>query len=486
MSQLRRSVLITFLSTNANTVVQFGVTVILARLLTPAEVGIFSITVVFVNIVAVFREFGISDYLKREKELTPQKMRSALGLLISTSWLLAAFLYFSGSHVAAFYREPGMAAVLHVLSISFFLVPFASFNYAMLARNLQAGQQAIVNAVSTLAYASSCVFMAFQGMSYMALAWANVINISATVVAYYCLRPKDALMLPSLSGWAAPARFGGGAILGTLIDRVNNSIPDLVLGRISGARDVGLYSRANGLVGIFQQIVGPTINYNAMPFIARNHHAGVALGPILSRATAYLTVLYWPALAITAIYAREIIGILYGAQWVAAAPVALIICVQVAARVGFSLTQPGLMAIGRPYLSAVSSGVAAGVKLAAIYFFGASKLATFAIVICAADIVAAIVPAWLMASQFGYSYRESWRAHWVSVKVAVPCLAALLAIRALVPADWPDLAVLTLAGVTLAVVWLIALFAFRHPLYDELPPLARRWLPASLYDRIRT
>lgn len=76
MLDLRRSIFITFLSTNGATAIQFAVTVVLSRLLTPAKVGIFSITIVFINIIAVLRDFGVSSYLQQEKDLTPQKAGS--------------------------------------------------------------------------------------------------------------------------------------------------------------------------------------------------------------------------------------------------------------------------------------------------------------------------------------------------------------------------------------------------------------------------
>ena len=40
--------------------------------------------------------------------------------------------------MAIFYAQPGIADVMRVLSISFALVPFASYHYALLARDLQA------------------------------------------------------------------------------------------------------------------------------------------------------------------------------------------------------------------------------------------------------------------------------------------------------------------------------------------------------------
>lgn len=482
--QLRHSVAITFLSTNLNTVVQFGVTIVLSRLLTPAEVGIFSITVVITGIAAVFRDFGVSSYIQREKDLTPEKIRSAMGLMLTTSWILAACLYLISDHVAAFYGQPGVGLVMRVLTISFLLVPFASFFYALLARNLQAEKQALVNGISTFAYATSCISMAYLGFSYMALAWANVINIAVTILAYIPLRPKDQPCLPSFSGWSSPAKFGSGAILAGLIERTTMSIPDLVLGKLSGPHAVGLYSRANGLVGIFQQIAGPTVGYNAVPYIASNHHSGVPLSPMLAKATAYLTALAWPAFVVTAVYAEQIIRMLYGPTWVAAAPIVIIICFQAAGRIGYSLCQASMTAIGRPYLSALSNGIMGITRLAFVFAIGMGDILTFSLALCFADLITCIVPAWLMSKYLGYSLRISLAAHIPSLKVSLACLTLALCLRFGLPPNWPDALVLPIVGLTVAVTWLACLILFHHPLLDELPALIKRLLPSGISHKI--
>lgn len=481
---LRKSVFITFFSTNAATAIQFGVTLILSRLLTPAEVGIFSITVVFTGIIAVFRDFGVSSYLQREKDLPPHKIRSALGLLLTTSWTLAAFIYCVSGLVANYYGQPGIKNVLHVLTISFVLVPFASFFYALLARNLEAAKQAIVNGISTIAYAISCITFAYLGMSYMSLAWANVVNIAVTIACYIIVRPKNIPCIPSFSGWIAPARFGGGAILANLVDRFYGAVPDLVLGKLSGPHDVGLYSRANGLVGIFSQIAGPTINYNALPFIAKNHHIGEPLAPILSKATSYLTVFSWPFFIVTAIFPEEIIRVLYGEQWLPAAPVAVFICIQAIVRNGYSLTIPSLTAIGRPYLSSLSAGIGLISRLTAVFLIGANNVYSFAIAMCIADVISVIAPAWLMHTQLNYSVPMVFRAQIPSIKVNAAVLVIAISIKLLFAESTPPVLVLTLVGFLIIPAWLFFLTYFAHPLCDELPAIAARLLPARTAKRV--
>lgn len=483
---MRRSLVITFLSTNASTIVQFFVTVVVSRYLSPKEIGIFSITVVFVGVIAVFRDFGVTSYLQREEGLTPAKLRSALGLLLTTSWVLSGLIYLSSPHVARFYNEPGIENVINVFSISYLLLPFASYFYAIHARNLEAGKQAVVNAFSTIAFAVSCLGLVYLGHSYMALAWANVINIAVTILVYLVLKHESTPLMPSWHGWQRPAAFGSGAILGNLIDKLNASIPDLLLGKTSGAAAVGLYSRASGLVGIFQQIFGPTIGYSAVPIIAKNHHLKADLSPLIFKAASYLTCISWFAFILTAILAAEVIEFLYGKQWLPAAPIVIIICVQAAIRAGFTMTQPALMAIGKPYLSAASSGFSALLKIAPILAFGITDLYNFALAICAAEVGAVIVFAVLSQKYLGYAIHTAVRAYWVSFKVCAPCLVFAFVLKATLPAGLPNLLVIALVGSSSLLVWLVCVFWMRHPLRLEIENGLNHVLPPRLAGPVQT
>lgn len=484
MQALRRSIFITFFSTNAAAALQFGVSLVLARLLTPTEVGIFSITVMITNIAAIFRDFGVSSYIQREKELTPEKLRSALGFLLTTAWVIAAAIYFLSEPVARFYDQPGIGAVMRVLSLSFVLVPFASYFYAVLARNLEAGKQAIVNAVGTLVYAASCLTLAWMGLSYMALAWASVINIAATVVVYLILRPKQATLRPGFSHWREIAHFGSGAILAGMVEKANAAIPDLVLGKISGPHDVGLYSRAGGLINIFYQIAGPTLNYNMVPFLARHHHDGQPLGPLLEKGTAYITAVSWPVFICIAFFSNEIIRVLYGPAWVEAAPIATVMAVASMVMIGGAMAGAGLMAIGRPYLSSLASLASAAMRLSLVFAVGNADLLNIAIAISVADVLTLSVAIWLMSRYLGFTPRMVARAYGVSLRVCLPCVGVALLLKLGLPANWPDALKLLLLSALIIATWLVAVVALTHPIKDELPAILKRLLPAALATRI--
>jgi len=73
------------------TVLLLGIvaTMILSRLLTPAEVGVYSLGAVLVAMAQVVRDFGVGQYLIQEKVLTTEKLRAALTTSLVVAWLLA-------------------------------------------------------------------------------------------------------------------------------------------------------------------------------------------------------------------------------------------------------------------------------------------------------------------------------------------------------------------------------------------------------------
>ena len=93
MSSVRQKVALQFIVSNLALVANFVLTIVLARLLSPQDIGIFSMSAVLMAVAHVFRDFGVTSFIKREKELTPDSLSSALGVLLITSGSVAALMF---------------------------------------------------------------------------------------------------------------------------------------------------------------------------------------------------------------------------------------------------------------------------------------------------------------------------------------------------------------------------------------------------------
>lgn len=472
MANLRRSLIITFFSNSGATVLKFVVSVLLARILSPGEIGIYSMTYVFVNFAQVFRDFGVSHYLQREPDLTHDKIRSATGVVFTTSWLIALSLYLASGAVGAWFGEPEIVPVMQVLALGFVFIPFGAVTNALLTREFAAEKQAWVNAAGTLSFCAGALVLAWQGHGAMSLAWANLLNILACVVALAPLRPRGLPRLPSFAHWRGVARFGAGSLLSNAALAVNNAIPDVLLGKLGSATQVGLLSRANSTVQIFIHVAGSTVSYGAVSYLGQTFHRGESLVPVLTRATVLLTGVGWAALGLTAVLGHDIVLALYGPTWLEAVPAILPLSLAAAVAMAFHYIPLAVTAIGRPYLSAlpVLATLLARVAFGVLLYDG--SLARFAWALCVATIVSTPLVAIQQSRCFGLGMGHLLRALLPSAVVALGCALAGVLLAQLLPASLAPLLRLAIMGPLLAGLWYLLLRLTRHELAGEVGRLA--------------
>lgn len=474
MSQIRKALALTFLSTNGATAVQFAVTLVLARLLSPEEIGIFSITAVAVSIAQLFRDFGVASYLQREADLTRQKVATAFGVLLFSSWVIALLVFLVSGPLARFYGQAGVQDVMQVLALGFVFIPFGAVTHNLLTRDYRAKEQAYVRVAGTSAYAITSIGLAMMGHGYMSMAWANLVNIIVTALAYWPFRPATAAVWPSLKGWRSVVNFGAAATLGNSANAINNALPDIVLGKISGPYDVGLLSRGTAITNLLNQVIGPTVSYAVLPLLSRVHHSGQALSGHLAKASSYITGLMWPALVGTALFAEPLIRFLYGPQWVAAAEPVQWLALMLALMNPFTFHGTAFIALGRPMLAVWPTLAMLLARGVAIFWVYDGTLVSFALALCLAAVGVWPIQLWMQSAIIGLRAQPFVRALVPSAIVTLLCSVSALAVQALTQGH-ADGVILMSAFVLVGLTWLLSVWCCRHPLRQELEMICAKW-----------
>ena len=475
---LRQSLVITFFSSNGATAVHFIVTIILARMLAPDEIGIYSITAVLVAIAHYYRDFGVVSFLQREKTLTKDSVGAAFAVLLTSSWIIAIAVYAISGKVADFYQQPGVGSVMKVLALGFVFIPFGAITQSLLIREYRAKEEAIVKAISTLAYAVSVVTLAYLDFSYMAMAWANLINIIVTGLAYIPFRPAESTWRPRFSGWGRVVNFGVGATLGNSLVAINNAIPDLVLGKLSGPYDVGIMSRAQSTTNMLNQLIGPTVNYAVLPYLAKTYHAGTPLSEPLAKAVSYITVLMWPALIATAIYADPLVKVLYGERWLEAVPIIQIICGMIMLATPFKFLNNAYMAIGRPYLAILPTVLDLVLKLVAITVIYTGTLPSFAFAMLASSALMYPIHMGMQKIFFKFENRLFLTQQKKSITITALLTVAIYGLQQSTTMLNPIFGLLLIATLYIP-AWTLLIFIFDHPIKPELVIVIKKSRPLT-------
>lgn len=378
---------------NLSTVVNFALAIILARLLSPDDIGVFSMSAVLIAIAHTFRDFGVTSYLKREKELTEQTIRTARGILYLTSWSMALAMFLSAGFWASFFSEPRVEDVVRVLALGFVFIPFGAIPQAVMTRELNVVQSSKVAAVSTAVYFFASIGMALLGFQHMTMAWANLVNILVSGLAYNLFLGRRLPGMPSLRGWRDMVSFGTANMLTALCKVINISLPDLLLGRLSVASDVGLFSRATSTVNMVGKVIEPSISYFTLPYMARIHHATGDVGSDYVRAGSIINSVLLPVLLWVALMAHDIVGFLFGEKWLGAVPAIPWLCAATGISTLFSLSAQTVTSVGRPFVALPPLVVLIAGKLLAVYLIYDGSLPSFALALFIGELLS--VPAYL-------------------------------------------------------------------------------------------
>lgn len=479
MTSVRRALALSLMERYLLIVLALASNIILARLLTPEQIGIYSVSLAVIGIAQVLRDFGIGNFLIQEKELQEAHIRTAFGLslLLGTGLFLAVFLL--ASWAGKFYDEQRMVVTLRIVSLNFLVLPFCTISLALLRRELKFGRMIYVNISATIVGTSVTLGLAFLGWGPDSIAIGSVLTNAATGFGAWLTRRERKLLSPSLSAWRKVLSFGAQNSTANVVTDIAMNINDLAIGKILGFSPVAMMSRAQGLTNLFHREVMGAVRNVAYPAFARAHRNGEALEHRLVFSTTTVTAIAWPFYGFLGLYGLEILRLMYGPQWDAALPLVPIFAAGGAVLALSNLINSAMMAAGRIDLVTKSELLfqpirAIGVIVAALVYQStlACAIATFLAVLVQTPLLYFFKQRCIPTDWVGLirGLRSS-----IKVTAATLLIPGLIAIYFGLGRSAP-LAPVTfvLAVLAAGIVWPVSAVAFKHPMIDD--PVIQRIL----------
>ncbi|MGI5125215.1 lipopolysaccharide biosynthesis protein [Pseudonocardia sp. CA-107938] len=266
-------------------------TVVVARLLTPAEVGLFAAGTVLTAFLAEFTEGGLRSALVNRGHEVDEAAETVFwatlcgGLALCLGSLAAAPL------IGLLFDDPTAGWIAAVSSGGLVLYSLANVPEAYLQREFSVWRRLVVGPAVSIAFAGVTIGLAAAGAGVWSLVAGNYASYVTLVVAVWCLcgwRPGRAR--PSIRLWRELARYGFPLVVGSFAAKARQLAESVVVGRFLDVAALGQYRYGLRIARV------PT---NALIEIVAN-----ALFPAFSRlaadrdrlAQAYLRALGWVTL----------------------------------------------------------------------------------------------------------------------------------------------------------------------------------------------
>jgi PST family polysaccharide transporter len=306
---------------------QFGIGVLLARLLAPADFGVMAIAFVVLGLARPLGDLGIGGAIVQRADLTDRHLRT--GFTLSTIWGLttAAVIVAAAPLAAVVMRDPRVTPVLRVLAIGFALGGTAVVAGALLRRTLDFKTQFFIDTGSyALGYGGVASTMALLGYGVWSLvcgglAQTFLASAAQLAASRHALRP-----LLGRRELADLLRFGVGAAMSGWVNYVALNGDNFVVGRWIGAASLGLYSRAYALMNLPYTYAAAVMTSVLVPAFAeaQGDPARLRRGYLLT--TRVVAMIAAPAMGTLAIAAPHLVRSVYGARWIGVVAPLQILC----------------------------------------------------------------------------------------------------------------------------------------------------------------
>jgi O-antigen/teichoic acid export membrane protein len=294
---------------------------VLARLLVPRDFGLVGMVTAFTGVLGVFRDFGLSSAAIQRAHVTEDQLSTLFWINLAVGAVLGLIAAAMAPAVAAFYHEPRLVRVTLVLAATFLFNAAGVQHGALLQREMRFTAIAVINTIGLVVGTAIAIVGAKFGYGYWALVAMTVtLPLTGTLGAWLATG-----WIPGPprrnTGMRSMMKFGGTMTTTWLVMYIASNFEKVLLGRCWGGDALGLYGRSYQLVNI------PTDNLNsaagevAFSGLSRVQDDPPRLRSYFLKGYSLVLALTLPITAVCAVFADDIIRVVLGAKWMAAAPI---------------------------------------------------------------------------------------------------------------------------------------------------------------------
>ena len=420
--------------------VQFVVTMVMARLLDPADFGLLAMLLVFTTFAALLAEGGLGSALVQKQDIGVNDGISVFLANLFASCLLACALWLLSPAIAGFYSQAELIPLLHLLLWMLPLGALTTVPNALLSRRLDFRKRAAAELVASLGSGGVALLLAFRGYGVWSLAWHAVTGAFLRALLLWLLsawRPRGRFDCKAFGGLM---RFGGYLLLANAMNLTFTRLQSLLIGRLFDARTLGFYTLAQDTQQAPSQFMAGLLNRVGLPMFSMVATQPAKLLGALRLSLRLSMFIFVPGMAVVAVMAKPLVVVLYGDAWTPAAPLLAVLALAAAFWPLHVLNIAALSALGRSDLVFKLEIVKATISLPLILIAAHLGVQAVAWAVLVASLVSVRVNTWYSHELLGHGLRAQMRdvlptlllvllstgCAWISARLVTAPLACLL------------------------------------------------------------
>lgn len=293
---------------------------VLARLISPAEMGVLGLTAIFFAVAGQLAAAGFPAALIRKVDRTEADINTMFWFNAGMSLLLALCLFAAAPWFAAFYHLPDLAPLTRVSSVMMFVESLGGVHWTLYTCRRDFKTPALIQGAVAVLSMPVCLTLAYMGWSYWAVVVQGVFSGVLGLAVVWYFSPWKPRLLFSWHSFRELFGFGNKLAVSSLLSVVYSELRTFIIGKFYSPADLGAYSRGSHVASVLPRTLGSVLDSVSYPILATVQDDDTRLRSAYRKYICLSTmVLTWGALLLCAL-AEPTVRLMYGEQWLPCVP----------------------------------------------------------------------------------------------------------------------------------------------------------------------
>lgn len=294
---------------------------IIARLLTPSQVGLYGLAFLVISLLEVFTETGVNVFLIQEKKKLEEYVDTAWVISILRGFLISLLIIVFAPLITAFFGQSELSELLTLVALVPFLRGFINPSLVKFQKEMDFKKDFWFRFVIFFVDAIAAVAITYATGSPSGLIWGLIVGVLIEILMSFMFispRPTFALNTSQASLIINRGKWVTGTGIFQYLFREGD---DIFVGKFLGQAPLGIYQYAYKIATLPISEVADVFGKVAFPVFVNISEDKKKLQKIYLQSTLAVTLLVLPFALLLFIFSQAVVYLLLGDQWLAAAPV---------------------------------------------------------------------------------------------------------------------------------------------------------------------
>lgn len=327
--------------------VEFIVSVIIARILSPDDYGLVALVTVFISISQVFVDSGMANALIQKRNADEIDFSTVFYFNICLCCIVYLCLFLLAPYIGLFFNNDSLTSIVRVLGIIVIISSVKNVQQAYVSKNMLFKRFFFSTIGGTIVAAIVGIIMAYSGFGVWALVAQQLFNAAIdTLILWLTVkwRPIKAFSIYRLQGLF---KYGWKLLVSSIIDTLYNNLRQLVIGRVYTSADLAFYNRGRQVPNFVVTNINSSIDSVLLPAMSLKQDDYNSVKNMTRRAIKTSSFIMMPMMIGLAVVARPFTILLLTEKWESSIPFLQVFCLIFALEPIHTANLNAIKALGR-------------------------------------------------------------------------------------------------------------------------------------------